>query len=285
MKLGVAGLLPSDWRKIDVKICRAVREAGFRGAQWFFQAPLEADLNDVRRVQAAFSEADLDICQVNGSYEALVNPDERLRAIGVRGLSALARLGSILRTPSVYVRPGGLNPRGHWWAHPENHAPATFDRLVNSLKQVAHLAEAEGVILVIEGHVLSVLDTAQSVRDLLDAVASPALKFNIDPANFMGTVRDAHDTRRVLNELFDLLGADTIAAHAKDVAIGEAMVLHIDEVLLGTGTLDYPLFLTRFEQCCPDGYILIEHLPNDKVPLARTALLKVAKEAGVNIVI
>jgi sugar phosphate isomerase/epimerase len=285
MKLGVAGLLPSDWRKIDANICREVRQAGFRGAQWFFQAPLEADRNDVRRVQAAFSEADLDICQVNGSYEALVNPDERLRALGVRGLSALTRLGSMLHTPSVYVRPGGLNPRGHWWAHPENHVPDTFDRLIGSLKQVAGVAEVEGVTLVIEGHVLSVLDTARRVRDLLDAVASPALKFNIDPANFIGTVRDAHDTRPVLNALFDLLGADTIAAHAKDIAIGEAMVLHIDEVLLGTGTLDYPLFLTRFEQCCPQGYILIEHLPNDQVPLARTALMKFAKQTGVNIVV
>jgi sugar phosphate isomerase/epimerase len=147
------------------------------------------------------------------------------------------------------------------------------------------VAEEEGVTLVIEGHVLSVLDTARRVRDLLDAVASPALKFNIDPANFIGTARDTHDTRPVLNELFDLLGADTVAAHAKDVAIGEAMVLHIDEVLLGTGTLDYPLFLTRFEQCCPDGYILIEHLPDDKVPLARIALMKFVKQTGVNMVI
>jgi sugar phosphate isomerase/epimerase len=284
MKLGVAGLLPSDWRLIDTKACRVVRAAGFRGAQWFFQAPLDAELNDVRRVQAAFVEADLEICQVNGAYEALVNPDEDRRALGVRGLQSLTRLGRLLHAPSVYVRPGGLNTRGHWWAHPENHTPATFDCLVDSLKQACRLAELEGVTLVIEGHVLSALDTPRRVRDLLDAVGSPALEFNIDPVNFIGTVRDAHDTRRVLNELFDLLGPDTVAAHAKDVAIGEAMVLHIDEVLLGTGTLDYTLFLSRFEQCCPQGYILIEHLPDEKVLLARTALVGLAERNGVDLI-
>jgi sugar phosphate isomerase/epimerase len=284
MKLGVAGLLPSDWRKIDTETCRSVRAAGFRGAQWFISKPLEADHGDVRRVQAAFTEADLKICQVNGSYEALVNPDDHLRALGVRGLEALARLGGMLETPTVYVRPGGLNPRGHWWAHPENHTPATFDRLVDSLKQVCAAAEAEGVILAIEGHVLSPLDSPRRVRDLLDAVGSSALKFNIDPANFIGMVKDVHDTRKVLNELFDLLGSDTVAAHAKDVAIGEAMVLHIDEVLLGTGTLDYPLFLRRFEHYCPDGYILIEHLSDEKVPLARAALVAVSERAGVPLV-
>src|SRR5512142_885764 len=141
MKLGVAGLLPT-WQEIDLNACRNVLSAGFRGAQWFFSEPLSDEMADVRRVQQAFSDAGLEICQVNGSYEALVNPDEKLRALGVRGLSALVRLGGFLNTPTVYVRPGGLNPRGHWWPHPENHSPATFDRLVDSLKQVSSLAEA-----------------------------------------------------------------------------------------------------------------------------------------------
>jgi len=282
MKLGVAGLLP-PWQQIDVAACRSVRAAGFLGAQWFFTKPLETDLKDVRRVQTAFAEADLEICQVNGWYEALVNPDEAIRSEGVRGLSALARLGGLLQSPSVYVRPGGLNPHGHWLAHPDNHTPATFDRLVGSLKQVCRIAEAEGVTLAIEGHVLSPLDSARRVRDLFDAVASRALKFNVDPVNFIGSVADVHDTRPVLNDLFDLLGADTVAAHAKDVTLGETLVLHIDEVLLGTGTLDYPLFLRRFEQCGPDGYMLIEHLPDEKIPLARAALLAAAEQAGVNV--
>jgi len=284
MKLGVAGLLPSDWRRIDVEACHNVRSAGFRGAQWFIPRPLDVELGDMRRVQAAFVAADLEICQVNGSYEALVNPDNNLRALGVSGLTALARLGGMLKTPTVYVRPGGLNPRGHWWPHPENHTLATFDRLVDSLKQVCHVAEAEGVILAIEGHVLSPLDSARKVRKLLDAVGSPTLKFNVDPANFIGSVADTHDTRRVLTDLFDLLGDDTVAAHAKDVALGETLVLHIDEVLLGSGTLDYPLFLRRFEHFCPDGYILIEHLPDEKVPLARAALVAVSERAGIPLV-
>jgi len=283
MKLGVAGLFPPDWRRIDVEICRGMRAAGFRGAQWFFTKPLEAAPADVQRVKQAFKDAQLEIAQVNGWYEALVNPDEGIRAQGVRGLIALTRLGAIVNAPSVYIRPGGLNPRGHWWPHPGNHTPETFDHLVDSLRQVCAVAETEGVILAIEGHVLSPLDSAQRVRDLLAAVASPVLKFNVDPVNFLGTVRDVHDTRRVLNELFDLLGADTVVAHAKDVSLGDNLVVHIEEVLLGTGTLDYELFLRRFEQCKPDGYVLIEHLPDEKVLLARAALVRVAERIGLQL--
>jgi len=283
MKLGVAGLLPGDWRKIDREVTQKVRNAGFIGAQLFINRPLEAQNTDIQRVKDAYDASGLEVAQVNGWYEALVNPDDALRAQGVLGLQALARIARQVNAPTTYVRPGGLNPNGHWYAHPDNHSPATFERLVDSLKQVTVVAEREGMLLAIEGHVLSVLDTPQRVRDLLDAVASPALKFNTDPVNFYGSVRDVHDTRPVLNQLFDLLGADTVVGHAKDLALQDSLVVHIQEVIIGSGTLDYDLFLKRFQAYCPDAYLLIEHLPDEKVPLARQALLQKAGEVGVKI--
>jgi sugar phosphate isomerase/epimerase len=284
MKLGVLGLLPPDWRNIDVQAARRVKEAGFLGAQWFIPRPLEADPEDIQRVNRAFAEGGLEIAQVNGSYERLVDSDDELRAEGVRGLSALIRLGAMVQTPSVYVRPGSLSAAHHWGPHPLNTAPETLDRLVDSLRKVCRVAEAEGMLLAIEGHVLSPLDTPRRARQVIDVVASPALKFNIDPVNFMGSVSDVHDTNRILNELFDLLGAQTIAGHAKDCTLGDDLVLHIHEVVLGTGTMDYGLFLRRFQECCPDGYLEIEHLPDDKIPQARQALVKKAEEAGVPLI-
>jgi len=281
MKLGVAGLLPGDWRKIDREATRRVREAGFLGAQWFIPKPLEADPHEIERVRQAFADGGLEIAQVNGSYERLVDTDDTLRKEGVRGLQALTRLGAKVKAPTVYVRPGSLNTNHHWGPHPANHTFETFDRLVDSLRQVCAVAEGEGVLLAIEGHVLSPLDTARRVRDLLDAVGSPALKFNSDPVNFIGTLQDVYDTRRILNDLFDLVGQETLVVHAKDVSVADPLVLHIEEVLLGTGYLDYGLLLRRFQACTPDGWIEIEHLPNEKIPLARTALLQKADEAGV----
>jgi sugar phosphate isomerase/epimerase len=284
MKLGVSGMLPGDWRMIDGNATRRVRDAGFLGAQLFINKPLEADPRDIERVKSAFHESDLEICQANGWYEALVNPDDEIRAEGVRGLQALTRIGRMVNAPTTYVRPGGVNPRGHWYAHPDNHSVQTFDRLVDSLKKVGRVAQAEGMILAIEGHVLSPLDSPQRIRDVLDAVASPALKFNTDPVNFIGTVKDVHDTRQILNQLFDMVGPDTVAGHAKDVTILDALVVHIEEVLIGNGTLDYSLFLTRFQEFNPDGYLMVEHLPDEKVPLARKALVEKAQAIGIPLI-
>ena len=281
MKIGVAGYLPADWRMIDVAATRRVREAGFSGAHIFVDRPLQAELGEFKRVKAAYDEAGLVVAQTNGWYECLINPDEATRAEGIKGLSQLIRIGRILDSRFIYVRPGSINPNGHWWPHPENHAPQTFDRLVNSLKQVCRVAEDEGTLLGIEGHVVSTLDTPQRVRDLLDAVGSPALKFNMDPVNFVGTVRDAHDTTRIINELFDTLGGDMVALHAKDCAIQDAHVVHIVEVIPCAGSMNYELLMRRWVECCPDGYFLIEHLPDDKVLIALEAIQRKAEALGI----
>ncbi len=281
MKIGVAGYMPMDWRQIDAAATRRARAAGFSGTHVFVDRPLLAELGEFRRVKQAFDEAGLVVAQTNGWYECLINPDEAVRAEGIRGLSQLVRIGRQLDTRFVYVRPGSINPKGHWWPHPDNHAPRTFDRLVDSMQQLCRVAQAEGVLLGIEGHVVSTLDTAQRVRDLFDAVGSPMLKFNMDPVNFVGTVRDAHDTARLLNELYDVLGGDMIALHAKDCAIQDAHVVHIVEVIPCTGTMNYELLMRRWVACCPDGYFLIEHLPDDKVLIALEAIRRVADRLGI----
>jgi sugar phosphate isomerase/epimerase len=280
MKLGVVGLLPS-WEKIDVEAARRVRAAGFCGASIFFNRPLETDLAAVGKLKAALDEAGLAVAQANGWYEVLVNPDEGLRAEGIRGVQALCRIGRILDAPSVYVRPGSLNPHGAWYPHPGNFTAEVFDRLVDSLKKACRAAQEEGELLGLEGHVLSMLDTPRRVRDVLDAVGSPMLKFNIDAVNFFGTVHDVYEPRRVLNELVDLLGKDTIAGHMKDCALRDELVIHVDEVVIGEGNMDYDYLLPRMEQVCPDVYCIIEHLPDEKIPQARAGLLRAAERVGV----
>lgn len=283
MKLGIAGLLP-HWNAIDLPAAQRVRQAGFRGASIFFPKPLEAEQAHVARLRMILAEAGLEAAQANGWYEVLVHPDDAVRAEGVRGIQALCRLGRQIEAGSVYVRPGSLNPRGAWYPHPENHSPATFDRLIDSLKAAARTAEQEGVLLALEGHVLSPLDSAQRMRDALDAVGSPVLMVNMDPVNFIGSVGDVHDTTRVLTELFDKLGQSIIAAHLKDCALEDQLVLHIKEVLPGTGTLDYGLLLTRMQALQPDVYALIEHLPDDQVPQARENVVRMAEKVKVALV-
>ena len=280
MKLGVVGLLP-PWEQIDAAAARRVRSAGYRGVSIFFQKPLEADAAAVRKLKAALDEADLEAAQANGWYEVLVNADEQLRAEGIRGLQALTRIGRALDAKTVYVRPGSLSAAGAWYPHPGNYAPEVFDRLVDSLRQAAQAAAAEGMMLALEGHVLSLLDTPQRMRDVIEAVGSPALRFNTDPVNFIGSVKDTYHPGRVLEELERVLGEYTVAAHLKDMTVQDRLVLHIEEVVIGEGSMDYGRLLPQLEQMNPEMYGIIEHLPDEKIPQARAGLMRAAEKAGV----
>ncbi len=282
MKLGGVGLLP-PWEQISLADAQRVRAAGYRGVSIFFPRPLETDPAAVRRLKAILDDAGLEAAQANGWYEVLVHPDPRLRAQGIHGLQALTRIGRLLEAKTVYVRPGSLNAHGPWYPHPDNYAPPTFDRLVDSLRQAARAAHDEGMLLALEGHVLSPLDSPRRMLEVIQGVASPALRFNTDPVNFIGTVRDAYNPGRVVDELFELLGPYTVAAHLKDLAVQDRLVLHIDEVVLGEGTLDYGRFVGQLNRLDPNLYGIIEHVPDEKIPLARAGLLRAAEKAGVQL--
>jgi len=58
-----------------------------------------------------------------------------------------------------------------------------------------------------------------------------------------------------------------------------------DHVVPGRGTLDYDLFLTRFDFLCPDGYFIIEHLPHNLIPEARAFVAAAAQRLGLNMLV
>ncbi len=292
MKLGLAGqlptldgatqtLIPSDWRLIEASRLQRVHALGFDGVQLFINRPLAAELGDIDRVADAYRQAGVEVCQINGWYEPLCAREDERRAAGVAGAQALVRLGRRVGALSVYLRPGGLNPHGHWFPHPENHSRATFDRLVDSLRAVCAVAEAEGMRLALEGHVLSPLDDVDTVRAMIEAVGSPALGFNFDPVNFIGCVRAVHDNAHGLNLLAEVLGHAFVAAHAKDCRLRDELVVHIEECVPGTGCLDYILFLQLCQRHCPHGYVIIEHLPDDQALAAREFVVRVAQRIGI----
>jgi len=273
-------MMPADVRAMDEAAARRIRSAGFTGVSVVLPDPLAATRGELTRVREVLAAAGVRVAQANPRYEALVNPDEARRKEGVRVLRQACRCARWLEAGNVYVRPGSLNPRGHWLPYPANTSPETIDRLIRSLREVVPAAEDEGVVLAIEGHVTSPLEAPERVRAVIQAVGSPALRFNVDPVNFVGTLADAYSSTDFLNRMFDALGEYTVCAHVKDLAVEERLVLHIAECVPGDGLLDMETFLRRFDAACPDGYALIEHLPDDKIPRAKQAVDAAAARAG-----
>ena len=114
-------------------------------------------------------------------------------------------------------------------AHPKNHSDEVFERLINSTKDIASVAESEGMFLLLEGAYVSPIFSAKRAKEFIDAVGSKNLKFNQDPVNFISNLEQAYNTKDFLEEFFTLLGEHTISADLKDFTVIDSLLLRFEE--------------------------------------------------------
>ena len=70
-------------------------------------------------------------------------------------------------------------------------------------------------------------------------------------------------------------------AHAKDVVMQNALHPHMDECPAGEGCMDYVTYLRLLEEALgPDGYLIVEHTPPEKLEAAVKHIRRYTEEAG-----
>ena len=280
MLIGVAGALPARPADISPADLDHLAALGFQGVSVPLGAPGEASDEDLHHARNIIADAGLVIAQANGAYGSLVGHSGADRRRGIDGLIAHMHATQALGARTCYVRPGGLNPHGPWFPHPEHHLDDTFDRALDSLRTATRAAEELGVVLAFEGHVLSTIDRPERVRAILDAIDSPALSFNLDPVNFIGSIWQAWRPDDVFDRLLDGARGRIMAAHWKDFTVREELVLHIDEVTPGQGVVDHALWLRRLHAAQPQAWVLLEHLALDQLAPAKLAVDSAMARAG-----
>lgn len=282
MLLGAADFFVGDWRSLPADVLMRAAALGFGTLNLRITDPTSGSVEDVHRTRQLFASHGLVVGQTVGEYGGdLVSPDTSRREATIAFVERMCDLTSRLGSPNTYLRPGSLNPAGAWTPHPANRSGVVFDRLVDSTRRICRTAEAVGVQVAVEAGVVSPLHSPRRVREFLDAVGSPALGFNQDPVNLVGTLEDAWDTTRLVNECFDVLGSRTIGAHVKDVRLVDGLLPVFEETEIGAGLIDHVTFLSRMQASAPDAHVLIEHLPHERFPAAAQALTAFAAEAGV----
>lgn len=282
MKIGLLGLIMSDLTDVDYNKIRFAAELGFHGLGAHLTAPADT-ISDATaaNVRSIITDQNLEFLQVWGVYPSIVSADEAVRKAGVAGAREIVKLTAKMGVPGSGVRPTSINPRGDWWPHPDNYKPETEDRLVQSIKEIVQTGEDYGIDIILETHVTTTLDSATSIKRVIDRVGSKRLKLNLDPANFMGSLRTIFNPAPTINEIFDVLGPYIDTVHVKDVHLEDRFIVHISETVIGTGIMDLDTVLRRAYQWNPHGYVIIEHLPVSLIPLAKRNLNAKIQNLGI----
>jgi sugar phosphate isomerase/epimerase len=283
MRFGVSGdLIPRDMDEITPALTERVRALGFSGifSRFGGNDPHTTTEARCRRVRAILEDADLAMYQATGYWQCLIHPDEAQRGEAVRTLQAALRVAGWLGARGIDTGPGSMNSRGPWFPHPDNWTAWAREQLVKSLKECAPVAEECGVFLSLEGHQLVTLDTAETMRAVLDEVNSPMVKCDFDPVNWI-TLQTIFATGPAVAAMVATLGPQIVSAHAKDVAIQDRLVVHIDNIAAGTGILDYPTFLRLIEDLDPSYPVIVEAAAIEELPAVSDFLHRTARECGI----
>ncbi|MDP7232113.1 MAG: sugar phosphate isomerase/epimerase [SAR202 cluster bacterium] len=284
MLLGVAGLVPGDWKTINTSVLYNAKNLGFKTVQIRVDDPQEINHRDIIRIKSLYQEFGFQMPQTVGQYGGgLVSKDEKHRKSTIKFVKRMINFTSKLEGQNTYLRPGSLHSEP-WKPHPENYSSETFDRLIDSTKQICNVAESEGVLIAIEGGVACPVSSPQKVKDLIDAVGSKKLGLNMDPVNFIGSLEHAYNTTKLINEFYSLVPGRIFGCHAKDFTVIEDLLPHFEESIIDApeSLLDNEILLKGLESTNPKAHVLIEHLPDDKIPLAAEGIRRVAKRINID---
>ncbi len=164
-------------------------------------------------IAAAARLTDVRLAAISGTFN-MVHPDREVRTTGVQRLAVVSQAAAHLGVPLVTLCTGTRDRENMWRPHPDNQSNQAWADLLETMEQILPIARETGVAFAIEPEHGNVITDAGRARSLLDALkAGQQLKVILDPANLLEGDRSQHD---VLQEAFDLLGADLAIAHAKD---------------------------------------------------------------------
>jgi sugar phosphate isomerase/epimerase len=102
-------------------------------------------------------------------------------------------------------------------------------------------------------------DSPDTYLDLIKAIDRKQLAVHLDPVNMISSPRRYYNNGAFIKECFEKLGPYIKNCHAKDILLKTDLTVHLPEVLLGTGGLDYKVFLTELSKL-KNVPLMLEHL-------------------------
>jgi len=279
LRLGVAGgpvpRLPAD---LDQPLARQLAGLGIRVLTTHFQPTPQAVAEHARHVRGVLADQGIAIVQATGYNPQLTHPDDAVLASELERLRAAFNTARQLGAEMIISGCGSRHPSHFYGPHPDNHTPATRERLISSLRRVVPWATDAGVILALECHVTTALDTPEHIREIIQAVDSPWVRANFDPVNLLGDFQQVWHNAAAMRHMWRTLGTCyTKSAHLKDVVTDADFVVHISEAAPGQGHLDLDAYFDVVSQLGEDTAVIVEHLPADQA-LAAIAYVKHAAE-------
>jgi sugar phosphate isomerase/epimerase len=255
----------------------AVRRLGYSAAY----SPLrnETDETAINAYVEAGRAADIVIAEV-GAWSNPMSADADVRNAAIEMCSARLALADAIGARCCVNVAGS---RGKEWAGPDkdNLTDETFDMIVEVTRRIIDNVKPARTFFVLEPMPWMYPDSPDSYVRLLKAMDRKRFGVHLDVCNMVSSPRLYYGNADLIKECFAKLGPHIKSCHAKDLLLTGPVTVHIDEVLPGTGGMDYGVLLRSLSSLDTDTPLMIEHLKTAKeYDDAANYIRSVAKREG-----
>lgn len=256
---------------------RAHREFGYAAA-YVPVSLLDADAQTLAHWEKAFAAEDVVLAEV-GIWRNLISPDQADRRAQLDYAARCLALADAVGARCAVSFIGSFASGTRHGLDARNLGPEAIEAAVETVRTLIDQVKPRRAKFALEMMQATVPDSADSYLELIRDVDRPEFAAHLDPVNLVMTPRTYFDTGALIRDCFAKLGPWIVSCHAKDIRLHETAALHLDEVQIGEGNLDYRTYLTELAQI-HDVPLLLEHLKPEEYALGRDRIFGFADAAG-----
>ncbi|MHC5053490.1 MAG: sugar phosphate isomerase/epimerase family protein [Planctomycetota bacterium] len=217
-----------------------------------------ADDATVRAYEKAAADAGIVIAEV-GAWSNPLSPDEATAKAAREKCTAKLALADRIGARCCVNVAGSREER---WAGPSalDLTDEAFGMIVELVRGFVDEVKPTRTYYTVEAMPWMYPDSPDSYVRLIEAVDRERFAVHLDPANWISSPQRFFGNANLIRESFAKLGKWIRSCHAKDVALGRELPVHLDEVRPGEGGLDYGAFLRELAKLPADTPLMLEHL-------------------------
>ncbi len=237
--------------------------------------------DELRHFQEAMKKHDVKIAEV-GAWCNVLHPDKKQAEENIQHVINRLRLAEELRA-STCVNIIGTKQTETWFGpHKDCYSEEFIKEAVNVSQYIIDSVKPEYTKLSFEMMPYCFLDSPQAYTKFLETVNRNAAGVHLDICNTMNQPKRYFENSEFIKETFRILSKDIVTLHLKDIRLKEdSLTVAFDEVLIGTGGIDYDTLLKEIAKLPEDTPAMLEHLDTEQeYDLAAEAVVNFAKNAG-----